>query len=140
VQTMEPPKANPEKLPSIVEGAHAAKVVLPSFQRSFVCDRDNVETLLASVLEGYFIGTLLMLDTPGDDPMFPCRMVEGLERGASGCPARITQHAAARTRRPAAYLLALLSPLRSARRSAQVGEVPPPFLPGPGDRAFRGPR
>lgn len=80
MQMMDAPKANPEKLLSIVEDARAGKVVLPSFQRSFVWDRDNIETLLASVLEGYFIGTLLMLDTPADDPMFPFRTVEGLEQ------------------------------------------------------------
>lgn len=53
--------------------------MIPEFQRSFVWWRENVEQLLVSILEGYFIGTFLMLDTPADKPLFPFRTVEGLE-------------------------------------------------------------
>jgi len=83
MQTTEPPKANPEKLLSIVQDAHDGRVVLPEFQRNFVWDRKSIETLLASILESYFIGTFLMLDTPAGRPMFPYRPVEGHGQTAS---------------------------------------------------------
>lgn len=73
------PKANPEKLLEIVQKAYEAKVVLPEFQRSFVWERNDIQELLTSILEGYFIGSFLMLDTPSSNPMFPFRLIEGLE-------------------------------------------------------------
>jgi|GEM_PF-424053 len=76
---METPKANPENLLSLMRDAHAAKVVIPEFQRSFIWGREDIEELLVSILQGYFIGTFLLLDTPSDKPMFPFRVVEGLE-------------------------------------------------------------
>ncbi|MCS7049152.1 MAG: DUF262 domain-containing protein [Verrucomicrobiae bacterium] len=77
---VETPKANPENLCAIIRDAYNAKVVLPEFQRSFVWTREDIEELLVSILQGYFIGTFLMLDTPVEKPMFPFRSVEGLEK------------------------------------------------------------
>ncbi len=76
---IETPKANPENLLSIIKDTYSGKVMIPEFQRSFVWWRENVEQLLVSILEGYFIGTFLMLDTPADKPLFPFRTVEGLK-------------------------------------------------------------
>ena len=42
---MEAPKANPEKLLTLVEEAYKAKIVLPEFQRSFVWSREDIEEL-----------------------------------------------------------------------------------------------
>lgn len=75
---IETPKANPENLLTIMRDVYAGKVVIPEFQRSFVWAREDIEDLLVSILQGYFIGTFLMLDTPSDKPMFPFRAVEGL--------------------------------------------------------------
>jgi hypothetical protein len=75
----ETPKANPENLLKIVQEAYEAKVVVPEFQRSFVWDRNDIQELLTSILQGYFVGTFLMLDTPSSKPMFPFRTIEGLE-------------------------------------------------------------
>lgn len=77
--TIETPKANPENLLSIIREAHNGKVVVPEFQRSFVWGREDVEELLVSILEGYFVGTFLLLDTMTRRPMFPFRAVEGVE-------------------------------------------------------------
>ncbi|KHG65684.1 hypothetical protein QT17_05265 [Thermus sp. 2.9] len=74
----ESPKVNPENLLEIVKGAYQGKVVLPEFQRSFVWEREDIEEFLASILQGYFVGTFLMLDTSPDSPLFPFRPVEGL--------------------------------------------------------------
>jgi len=76
---MDIPKANPENLLEIVKDAYRAKVVVPEFQRSFVWSRENIEEFLASIIQGYFVGTFLMLDTTPEHPMFPFRVVEGLE-------------------------------------------------------------
>lgn len=80
MEGLESPKANPENLLEIIRGAFNAKVVVPEFQRSFVWGREDIEQFLASILQGYFVGTFLMLDTPTDSPMFPPRLVEGLEQ------------------------------------------------------------
>lgn len=71
-------KANPENLMSLVQAARQGKVVVPEFQRSFVWSREEIEELLVSILQGYFIGTFLMMDTPKAQPMFPYRLVDGL--------------------------------------------------------------
>jgi len=76
---MDSPKAHPENLLEIVKDAYRAKVVVPEFQRSFVWGRENIEEFLASIIQGYFVGTFLMLDTDPERPMFPFRTVEGLE-------------------------------------------------------------
>jgi uncharacterized protein with ParB-like and HNH nuclease domain len=73
------PGANPENLLTVVRQARDAQLVLPEFQRSFVWAREDIEEFLASILQHYFVGTFLILDTPSDRPMFPFRRVEGLE-------------------------------------------------------------
>lgn len=75
----ETPKANPELLLALVHDAYAGKVVLPEFQRSFVWTREQVEELLISILNGYFIGTFLIIDTDSSSPIFPYRLVDGIE-------------------------------------------------------------
>lgn len=79
VSAVEPPKANPENLLRIVSDAHAGKVVVPEFQRSFVWSREDIEELLISIVQGYFIGTFLFLDTQPASSLFPFRLMEGLE-------------------------------------------------------------
>jgi hypothetical protein len=80
IPRIETPKANPQKLLDVIQDAFYGKVVLPEFQRSFVWSREDIEELLVSILQGYFIGTFLMLDTPPDRALFPFRTVEGLEK------------------------------------------------------------
>ncbi|MCX8025666.1 MAG: DUF262 domain-containing protein [Thermanaerothrix sp.] len=46
-------------------------MVLLEFQRSFVWTREDTEELLVSILQGYFIGTFLILDTPPERAIFP---------------------------------------------------------------------
>lgn len=77
---MQSPKANPESLLSILADAHSGKVVVPEFQRSFLWSREAIEELLVSILQGYFVGTLLLLDTQASDPLFPFRTIEGLDK------------------------------------------------------------
>lgn len=79
LHSVETPKANPEKLLSIVDQGYQGKVVIPEFQRSFLWSREDIEELLVSLLQGYFIGTFLLLDTQPDRSLFPFRPIEGLK-------------------------------------------------------------
>lgn len=83
------PRANPENLLDIVRDATLGKVVLPEFQRSFVWGKDDIEQLLGSILQNYFIGTFLVLDTASDRPMFPYRLVEGQQATNAKSPAMV---------------------------------------------------
>jgi hypothetical protein len=74
------PKANPETLLALIRSVYDGLVVVPRFQRPFVWKREDIEEVLASVLQGYFIGTFLMLDTPAKKPMFPYTTVEGVKQ------------------------------------------------------------
>jgi uncharacterized protein with ParB-like and HNH nuclease domain len=71
-------QANPQRLLDIIRGAYEGGVVVPEFQRPFVWSREDIEELLVSILQGYFIGTFLMLDTSPKESLFPFRTVEGL--------------------------------------------------------------
>lgn len=75
---MESPKVNPEKLVSIIEQAYKGQIVLPEFQRSFVWSREDIEELLVSLIQGYFIGTFLFLNSAPNQTMFSYRLIEGV--------------------------------------------------------------
>ncbi len=85
MQTNTTPKVNPEKLLDIIRGAYEGRVVIPEFQRSFVWGCEDIEDLLVSIMQGYFIGTFLMLDTPENNPPFPFRKVEGWDHVQQNC-------------------------------------------------------
>jgi hypothetical protein len=81
------PGAQPRKLLNLVSSAFDGNVVVPEFQRDFVWYRDGVEELLTSILSRYFIGTLLTLDTPAHNPLFPFRVLEGVKELRGSSPA-----------------------------------------------------
>ena len=72
------PGANPENLLALIRAGWESRVVVPDFQRQFVWPRESVEELLESILNRYFVGTLLVLDTPAHNPMFPPRSFDGV--------------------------------------------------------------
>ena len=78
MKEIEAPKANPERISTIIEDAYKAKIALPDFQRPFIWPREDIEELLTSILQGYFIGTFLLLDTQADKPLFPALPIQGL--------------------------------------------------------------
>lgn len=79
---MEPTK---QSLITIVDQARTGKVVLPEFQRSFIWTRREIEELLVSVFNGYFIGSLLTLNVVPESVPFRARVVEGV-KGVQPCP------------------------------------------------------
>lgn len=68
-----------ESLISLIDWGRDGKVVLPHFQRSFIWDRQSIEELLVSILNDYFIGSLLILNVLPDDLPFEPRKLEGVE-------------------------------------------------------------
>lgn len=68
-----------EGLIDIVDESEDGRLVLPHFQRSFVWNRGEVEELLVSVLNDYFIGTLLLLRVDPEKPPFEPRSIEGVD-------------------------------------------------------------
>lgn len=78
-----------DKLIELVHDARKGEVVLPEFQRSFIWDRQSIEELLVSILNDYFIGTLLILDVLPDDPPFKPRLVEGINHNEGMRPRRM---------------------------------------------------
>lgn len=76
---MEHPYPKLEEILGIMEENHDGKVVLPEFQRSFVWANQDIKDLLVSILNGYFIGTLLFLRR-GDTFDFKIRYFEGVDK------------------------------------------------------------
>lgn len=70
-----------ESLISLIDRGREGKVVLPHFQRSFIWDRQSIEELLVSILNDYFVGSLLILNVLPDDLPFEPRKLEGVEDG-----------------------------------------------------------
>jgi len=66
------------KLPSLLDDVRTGKLVIPDFQRDFVWTRKQVEELLNSVVNGYFVGTLLLLESPTSDLRFAPRLIPGV--------------------------------------------------------------
>lgn len=68
-----------QKLFDLIQGARTGKIVLPQFQRNFVWSRDDITDLLRSVMQGYFIGSFLLLRTSADEVPFAVRTIEGVD-------------------------------------------------------------
>ena len=56
------------ELIGLVESAYAGRLCLPNFQRDFVWTREEIADLIRSMLRGYFLGSLLLLQC---DPKLP---------------------------------------------------------------------
>jgi hypothetical protein len=72
-------QANRENILDVIQDAYRGRIVIPEFQRSFVWSRDDIEELLVSIMQGYFIGTFLLLETSRNSSPVPFRYIEGLE-------------------------------------------------------------
>lgn len=67
------------KLVRLVEQAHQGELCLPEFQRDFVWPREQVADLVRSMLRGYYVGSLLLLDTDPNNPPFQPAFLRGAE-------------------------------------------------------------
>jgi len=68
------------KVPNIVDDIEKGNIVLPDFQRDFVWKTTDTAKLLESMLNGYYINTILTLPVAigSRGPPFPIRYVEGV--------------------------------------------------------------
>ncbi|MGB9614776.1 MAG: GmrSD restriction endonuclease domain-containing protein [Fervidobacterium sp.] len=66
-----------DEILSLVKDIHEGKLVLPEFQRNFVWANPDIQSLLVSLLNGYFIGTLLFVRR-GESFDFKIRYFEGV--------------------------------------------------------------
>ncbi|WP_136646428.1 DUF262 domain-containing protein [Tabrizicola sp. YIM 78059] len=78
-------ETNPRFLRDLLAEAHAGKLQLPDFQRSYVWGDEDVKALIASILRGFPVGALLTLRAGGEVKFRP-RLLEGVEpaRQAAG--------------------------------------------------------
>ncbi|MCS7229979.1 MAG: DUF262 domain-containing protein [Candidatus Kryptonium sp.] len=69
------------KVSELINEVYNGSIVLPDFQRSFIWEPEDVKELLVSVLGGYFIGSMLLMEFSGDKSEFPfaTRFIEGVE-------------------------------------------------------------
>ncbi len=67
------------KLPSLLDDVRTGKLIIPDFQRDFVWTLKQVEELLNSVVNRYFIGTLLLLESPTSNLRFAPRLIPGVK-------------------------------------------------------------
>ena len=58
--------SNPELLSKLLGLINDGKLALPEFQRDWRWDEDRVVALLASIAQGFPIGTVMTLETGGE--------------------------------------------------------------------------
>ncbi|ALM76054.1 hypothetical protein TBCH5v1_2153 [Thermococcus barophilus] len=68
------------KLRDLLRDTYNGRIVLPDFQRSFVWYPEDVRELLVSVFGGYFIGSMLFLESTREEAPFALRLIEGVEK------------------------------------------------------------
>jgi len=74
-------KSESYPLYKLIEEVLKGKIVLPEFQRNFVWDANDIKELLISILNGYFIGTMLMLEPLStNEAPFALRLIEGVDK------------------------------------------------------------
>ncbi|MEM3859910.1 MAG: DUF262 domain-containing protein [Candidatus Micrarchaeaceae archaeon] len=66
-------------LMELLDRAKKGELVIPNFQRDFVWGVKQIEELLNSVINGYFIGSILLLESPLNDPRFGPRLIRGVK-------------------------------------------------------------
>ena len=71
-------ETNPRFLRDLLAEAHAGRLQLPDFQRSYVWGDEDVKALVASILRGFPVGALLTLRAGGPVNFRP-RLLEGVE-------------------------------------------------------------
>jgi len=82
---MEHPYPESENILTLVRNIHNGKILLPEFQRNFVWSNQNIKDLLVSILNGYFIGTFLLLRRGGSFD-FKIRYFQGVNETNSTLP------------------------------------------------------
>lgn len=72
-----------EGLKAVLGEIDSGALGLPEFQRSWVRPHENISSLIASISNGYPVGTLMLLAT-GGDVKFKKRSIEGAPTEGTG--------------------------------------------------------
>ncbi len=67
-------------LGDLVKKLEAGEIQLPDFQRSWIWDNDQIKSLLESVIRGFPINSILLLECNADDTKFAFRPIQGVEK------------------------------------------------------------
>ena len=68
------------KLFELLSDVKKGLIVIPDFQRDFIWELKQIEELLNSVINGYFIGSILMLESSLDNQRFAPRLIRGVQQ------------------------------------------------------------
>ena len=74
----------------LLNNAASGAVVLPDFQRDFVWKTKQIEELLNSVINNYFIGSILLLESSVENLRFAPRLIRGVDQNITGAQKPIT--------------------------------------------------
>lgn len=64
---------------SLLSDVKKGLIVIPDFQRDFIWELKQIEELLNSVINGYFIGSILLLESSLDNQRFAPRLIRGVQ-------------------------------------------------------------
>jgi len=62
----------------LLDDVRKGLIVIPDFQRDFIWDLKQIEELLNSVINGYFIGSILLLESSLNNQRFAPRLIRGV--------------------------------------------------------------
>lgn len=65
----------------LLDDVRKGLIVIPDFQRDFIWDLKQIEELLNSVINGYFIGSILLLESSLNNLRFAPRLIRGVQQG-----------------------------------------------------------
>jgi len=64
----------------LLDDVRKGLIVIPDFQRDFIWELRQIEELLNSVINGYFIGSILLLESSLDNQRFAPRLIRGVQQ------------------------------------------------------------
>ncbi|ROL60937.1 DUF262 domain-containing protein [Bacteroidetes/Chlorobi group bacterium ChocPot_Mid] len=64
----------------LLDDVRKGLIVIPDFQRDFIWELKQIEELLNSVINGYFIGSILLLESSLDNQRFAPRLIRGVQQ------------------------------------------------------------
>jgi uncharacterized protein with ParB-like and HNH nuclease domain len=76
-------------LEELLEHIRVGKIQLPDFQREWKWDDDRIKSLIASVVRGYPVGVLMMLEVGGEHTRFAPTPLAGVDRNSVIKPERL---------------------------------------------------
>jgi hypothetical protein len=71
-------KTSERDIAELINKVYEGKLAIPNFQRRFIWTRKEIEDLLVSVFQDFFMGTLLFLNTDPNDIPFSPLLIEGV--------------------------------------------------------------